>query len=973
VSALLPFIVIGVTAGSVYGLTGTGLVLTYKTSGIFNFAQGSVAALAVFVFYWLHVEHGMAWPLAAILVVFGLGTVTGIALERLANLLAFVSDTLKIASSIGIVLLVLGIGQVWYPTAPIVPAYLPINTIRILGVNVGYNEIIIFVVALVATFALHYFLRLSRLGMAMRAVVDDPDLLAMTKEPTRVRRGAWIIGSVFASLSGVLLAPNLSINAIVLTLLVVQAFGAAAIGYFSSLPLTYLGGLFIGIAGAVSTKYVGQVPWLGGLPPSLPFIILFVALIVTPRSKLAKRQFIASKALPEVWHAPTRVRLLCGGLFLVLLCFVPSFAGTNLSIYSTGLVDVILFLSLGLLIRQAGQVSLCQYAFAAVGAAAVAHFTNGFGIPWFFAVLLAGLVAIPVGAIIAIPAIRLTGVFLALATLGFGVLMENLFYTQGWMFGPNTNGIPAARPSFGSLGTDTGFYYVILAFVVFAVALIMFIREGRLGRILKAMSDSPLALETHGATVNVARVLVFSISSFMAAIAGALTASLSHFSAGSEFSSFGSLELVALVVIITVGDPWYAILAGFSLEVLPAYINLGNITVYLAMLFGVSATIMPAIITRAKNLGAPQPVRNLALRIDAMLGGKSGRMALATAGAVASGAVSFPSLVSGPTLGNASPAGSSTSAHKPAMTSLGRPVNGPDPAAVGSGGEGALLGSEAEINRSPTIQREGLEIKNLAVHYGGSVAVTNFHLRAPLGQITGLIGPNGAGKTTVFNACGGLLRPTIGQIFVHGVDVSKEGPARRARRGLGRTFQRVELFSSLSVGANVAIGREATLAGGNPLNQLTGLPGDRAVVRAAVEQAADLTGIESFLEKPVTDISSGQRRLVELARVLAGPFDMILLDEPSSGLDQAETEEFGRILRQVVAQRGVGILIVEHDMSLVRQICDRVCVLDFGQQIFEGTVSEMLASSVVKAAYLGGGDELAPIEASIAGEASKPS
>ncbi len=800
-SDFLPFIVIGITAGSVYGLAGTGLVLTYKTSGIFNFAQGSVAAVAVFVFYWLNVQHGMAWPLAALIAVFGAGTAMGLVLERLAELLADVSDTLKVASTIGIVLLVLGLGQLWYPSAPVVPSYLPTSTVEVLGVNVGYDQITVFVIALVATFVLHYYLRLTRFGMAMRAVVDDADLVSMTGESAkRVRRWAWIIGSVFASLSGILLAPSLSLNATILTLLVVQAFGAAAIGYFSNLPLTYVGGLFIGVAGALSTKYVSQIPWLAGLPPSLPFVILFIALIVTPRARLAKRRYVASKSLPESWYAPTRVRLVFGALFLVLLCFVPSFVGTNLSVFSGALTDVILFLSLGLLIRQAGQVSLCQYAFAAVGAAAMAHFTTSFGFPWFLSVFLAGLVAIPVGAIIAIPAIRLTGVFLALATLGFGILMENLFYTQTWMFGPNTNGIAAARPNFGGLGTDRGFYYVILAFVVLSVVLLMFIRQGRLGRILKAMSDSPLALETHGTTVNVARVLVFCISSFMAAIAGALTASLSHFAVGSSFSSFGSLELVALVVIIAAGEPWYAFAAAVGLDVLPAYISLANITVYLGILFGVSATILPAIITRTKNLGAPPLVRRFALQLDAVLGGKDSRRVLA-----------------GAALGTVGPASVKAAAVNDVTTFT--PANG---------SHVPVLQPRVAADGVPVsaAQRPGLEIRNLSVSYGGAIAVEGFHLLAHAGQITGLIGPNGAGKTTTFNACCGLLKPTTGQILLHGSDVSNKGPSAPARRGLGRTFQRVELFNSLPVRANVAIGREANFRRREP-----GQPVDRPAWR----------------------------------------------------------------------------------------------------------------------------------------------
>jgi branched-subunit amino acid ABC-type transport system permease component len=273
----------------------------------------------------------------------------------------------------------------------------------------------------------------------MRAVVDDPELLSLTgSNPVRVRRWAWIIGSSFAALSGLLIAPSLPISALLLTLLVVQAFGAAAIGYFSNLPLTYAGGIAIGIIGALATKYVVDVPWLIGLPASLPFIILFIVLLVTPRARLAPRRFLSPRPIPPSWHAPVRVRIGAGVIFVGILCVIPSLVGTKVTVWANALVLAILVLSLGLLLRTSRLVSLCQYSFAAIGAAAIAHFTTDYGIPWLPAIFLAGLVAVPVGAIVAIPAIRLSGVFLALATLGFGIFLERMIFTQDIMFGPTT-------------------------------------------------------------------------------------------------------------------------------------------------------------------------------------------------------------------------------------------------------------------------------------------------------------------------------------------------------------------------------------------------------------------------------------------------------------------------------------------------------------------------------------------------------
>ena len=888
----LPFIVIGLSVGSIYGLAATGLVLTYKTSGIFNFAYGALASVSVFVFYELHVVHGWPWPVAGALCVFVLGPVMGYLLELLARQLAAADRTMQIAAMVGLILLIVSLTAILFSNVSgNFPSFLPISTVRIFDVNVEWQQIIVFIVGLAAAGALYGFLRFTRRGVELRAVVDDPDLLSVTGASSiRVRRSAWMIGSSFAALSGLLIAPSLQLSATVLTLLVVQAFGAAAIGYFSNLPLTYLGGLLIGIAGALATKYVVNEPWLIGFPSSLPFIVLFIALLVTPRVRLMARSFVVARRIPPSWHAPTRGRLLSGAIFLALLCAVPSLVGTKLASYTSALTLVILVLSLGLLVRTSRQVSLCQYAFAAIGASTMAHFTSA-GLPWLLALLLAALVAVPVGAFIAIPAIRLSGVFLALATLGFGILLEQVIYTQGWMFGPSSNGLPTPRPSLNigaiHLGSDDGMYFVVLAFVVIIAVAVAVLSETRLGKLLRAMGDSPLALDTYGASVNVIRVLVFCFSAFIAAIAGALTASVDTYAIGDNFPSFSSLTVVAVVMVVVVGDPWYAFIAAAALMIIPVYLTFGNVSRVIVALSAVGAVLIPVLRHRIQL--TPPVVRDLAGRMFA------------------------PSR---------------------------RASAAPAPAAL-----------------PPRARRQALStslaVQNLTIRYGGATAVDDVSLVVRAGTITGLVGPNGAGKTSIFNACSGLVRPTLGRIVLHDVDVTRASRSQRARLGLGRTFQRVQLFESLDVQTNVRLARECALAGSDPLRQVIGRRGDAGEIDRAAAAAIDLTGIAPYIDSPVERLSTGQRRLVELARVLAGPFDTILLDEPSSGLDQTETEHFGEILRRAVAERGLGILLVEHDMALVQQTCAQVYVLDFGCVVFEGTAQEMLAAEVVRAAYLG--------------------
>lgn len=254
------------------------------------------------------------------------------------------------------------------------------------------------------------------------------------------------------------------------------------------------------------------------------------------------------------------------------------------------------------------------------------------------------------------------------------------------------------------------------------------------------------------------------------------------------------------------------------------------------------------------------------------------------------------------------------------------------------------------------IDGEGLRADEVIVRFGGLTALDGVDVHAPPGRITGLIGPNGAGKTTLFNVCSGLQTPVSGKVTLDGDDLARHSPSRRARLGLGRTFQRLELFSTMTVRENVEFGVEARWLSWDPISQL-GLRAAGRTRRREIRNAADevlhATGLEPLADRVVGSLSTGQGRLVELARAVARNPRILLLDEPSSGLDPAESREFGRQLRELVEARGIGILMVEHDMSLVLEICDWIFVLDFGKPLMAGTPIDVRNSPAVQAAYLG--------------------
>jgi ABC-type branched-subunit amino acid transport system ATPase component len=246
-----------------------------------------------------------------------------------------------------------------------------------------------------------------------------------------------------------------------------------------------------------------------------------------------------------------------------------------------------------------------------------------------------------------------------------------------------------------------------------------------------------------------------------------------------------------------------------------------------------------------------------------------------------------------------------------------------------------------------------LEISGVTVRFGGLIAVDSVSVVARGGHITCLIGPNGAGKTTTFNATTGVVPVAGGHVELGGEALDKLSPTARAQRGLGRTFQRMELFDSMTVRENVALGPELLSAGRRSWHHLVAPRRERADSLARAEHALERCGIAALAGRSAGNLSTGQRRLVELARAMATPFRFLLLDEPSSGLDVGETDQFGAILRSIVDDDGTGILLVEHDMALVRSVCEYAYVLDFGKLIYEGTTADVLGSELVRAAYLG--------------------
>jgi branched-subunit amino acid ABC-type transport system permease component len=608
VSDFLPFVVAGLVSGAVYGLAATGLVLTYRATGVFNFAHGAVGAVGAYAFYDLHTRAGLPWPLALLLSAVAVGVVLGLLLERISAALTDATTALPIVATVGVMLALTGAAALRYgPSAITSRPFLPTGPVRFAGIVVSVDQIVVFVLATALALGLYAFFRLSRLGLAMRGLVSDPTLLGMAgTNPVRTRRASWMIGSALAAVSGIFIAPTLGLAPVLITMLVVQAFGAAAIGGFASLPLTYAGGLVIGLAASLATKYIGSDPVFSGFPVSVPFVVLFAVLVALPqRTRLRSRDGDARRVRTLTPGLAGRLPVL--GAALLVFGLAPHLFGARLPAWTSAAAFVIVFASLALLVTVSRQISLAHVSFVALGAATMAHLTTGAGLPWAVGLAGAGLAAVPLGAIVAIPAIRVSGVSLALATFGFAILLERTVYPTGLMFGAGTSGgfrrVPRPAGLGGHALGDTGYFYVVVALAVAACAAIALIQRSRLGLFLRAMGDSSLALSTYGAAVNVTRVLAVCLSAALAGVAGALLAGITGGASGETFPAFSSLLWVTVVVIAGREILTAAVIGATLMVLVPSYLP-GLNSDRQSLLFGLAAVAVAIVQTHRDTLAA---------------------------------------------------------------------------------------------------------------------------------------------------------------------------------------------------------------------------------------------------------------------------------------------------------------------------------------------------------------------------------
>ena len=566
-STILSFTILGLFTGAAYAIAASGLVLTYTTTRVFNIAHGAFGMVMAFTFWDFSQRQGMPTWLALVLVLGVVAPGIGWFVQRFVTRgLGEGPVSVSLVVTVGLFVGLIGVAQYIWPPAPrTLPPFLPDKGVQIGGTYVTAHQIITIVLSAVVAAMLYLLLNRTRIGTAMRASVDNPVLLQLFGgKPDRVASLSWAIGVSLAALAGILLTPVIGLSYFDLTLLVINAYAAAMLGRLTSLPLTFVGAMGLGVLQSFAVAYLPSQGNLAGLRAVVPALFLFVVIVLMPQAQLRIGQVkgIVSAPLPSL-----RASIGWGGALIALVAFLTvSMSDANLLLAGTAATYAMVMLSLVLLTGYGGHVSLAQFTFAGVGALAYAKLDE----PNLYGLFLSAVIAAIVGALVALPVLRLTGLYLALSTLAFGVLMDKMVFQADYAFGYNGT-LHADRLSvLGRSFDSTGGYVLVMAtfFVLMALVLLL-LRRGPLGRVLIAMRDSPAACGTLGLDMRWFRVALFGLSAGMAGLAGGLFAGLRGTIGAADFQLFNSLPLLLLAVVCGVTSVTGAALGGVGLMLLP--------------------------------------------------------------------------------------------------------------------------------------------------------------------------------------------------------------------------------------------------------------------------------------------------------------------------------------------------------------------------------------------------------------------
>ncbi|MCK9901780.1 ATP-binding cassette domain-containing protein [Frankia sp. Cpl3] len=917
-------LLLGLGNGGVFAALGLALVLTYRSSGVINFATGSVALYVAYSYAYLRdgellvlipglpasVDIGGSWPLAPAA---ALSLLLGALLGALLYVAVFrplreAPQLARAVASLGVLVVIQSVMAIRLGTSPVsVEAIFPAERWDFGGARVLSDRFYLVVAVVALTLVLAAVYRFTRFGLLTRAVAESQTGAYVSGvSPDRIALFNWMISGVTAGAAGILIAPLSPLSPTTYTLFVVPALAAAVVGGFKSLVPTVVAGIAIGMVQSEAAALAADgASWLprSGSQELVPLVVILLALLVTGRGLAVRgglvRQPLGRAPRPRSLLMPTILGTGVGVLGLLVT------SGTWRSAVIGTFIAAIIGLSLVVVTGYAGQVSLAQLALAGSAAFTLSGLTQSWHIPFPFAPLLAALVATVLGVVIGLPALRLKGLTLGIVTLALAYTIEAVWFRNTQIV--DSQGARVTQPEiFGldlSIGTGHAFPRIPFGLLCLAVLVavawgVARLRTSSLGSAMLAVRANEQSAAGIGINVVAVKVASFAIASFIAGLGGSLLAYRRDVVTFDSFTALGGLALLSTAYLAGVTSVYGGILAGvmassgITFIAMDRWVHLGD---WFPVITGVA--LLVALIGHPEGLASGG--HELADRIDRL------RHRRRPAPSPADGTKAITPESATPTAAATATSAATDQTEAPAAVPA-------QPAAT------------------------VLDVTGLTVRYGGVTAVSEVSLRVAAGQIVGLIGPNGAGKTSVIDATTGFTRAS-GTIKLGGDNVEGLPTHTRVRRGLARTFQSLELYDDLTVEENV----RAALFGANADER-----------HRALAAALDLVGLADRADRHADELSQGERQLVSIARACATKPRALLLDEPAAGLDTTETVWLGERIRSI-SRTGVGIVLVDHDVSLVLSVCDYIYVLDFGKVIAEGDPAAIRADRAVADAYLG--------------------
>lgn len=918
----------GLAVGSAAALTGIGLIVTYRATGVLNLAHGAIAMVCAYVLRQLAVEWDWPLPLAAavtlVVVAPGLGLLLDWTVFRpLAVLGSDPAQTL--VASIGVFILLVGGAALLWGTGARADA-----PVLLSGDPWAQLSAVVVLAALVGAVT-----RWTRFGRELRAVVDNRALAALGGTDTdRVAAAGWAFGSFTAGLTGVLLAPYVRLDPYGLPLLVVEVIAVAVLARMRSLPVAVGAALAIGVAQAQLTRVHPSGGWAEPLVQAIGANLFVVALLIAALAvpALGTRDALPSTSTTAIVAAPPVAWLVAAVLFLLPFGFAGSDLHTSVQVPALAVI----LLSLVVVTGRGGQISLGQAAYAGLGALftallAAGRFPGLPAVPELPALAVAVVLVAPLGVLLGWPAIGRRGLALALTTLAFGVAVSRFVFAQPYA----TAGLGLARPA--GFHSDRVYYALELALLTTALLAVAALRRGRTGRALAAMRDHETGASAAGVPVPALKLLTFVTGAALAALGGGMLGMGLRAFDPAAYDPVRALLWFAAVVVLGADNLLGACAAAALLVGLDAGARGGAA----AAVIGILAVLLGhhPLTTRAPFPHPTPPPSSNPWRVRGPTPTPPNPFR------------SYPKPPHSPDTPPPPPAHRRALhhwrdlIHRPGhirrrgplhrlglirwpgpLRRLGRTLRlRPLPArpAIEDRGPAQSPGPGKRAPRSgptPTQarppQRTPLTAHGIRLSYGAYTALDGVDLTVEPGRVTALVGANGAGKSTLFHCLCGTLRPDSGRIELGGVDITRTPPHTRTRLGIARTFQELAVFPSLTVEENVALGAEQ------------GHVRDDPTALEAVLRLLDLAG--PVRHHQAAALPTGTLRRVELGRALAGRPHTLLLDEPAAGLDTAEAQRLTRVMAALAAD-GMAVLVVEHDLDLVADVAHTVHTMAAGR------------------------------------------